>query len=299
MNAWIDAFLAHKKVEHGASPHTLEAYGRDLAAFAAFCVSREVTQVERITQAEVLGFVVRRRTVDGVSAATAQRNLVAVRGFLKFLQSEGAIEKNPAELVDLQKTKVRLPKTLSESEVESLLAAPDTATHFGLRDRAMLEVLYASGLRVSELVNLPLGALRLDIGLLRVLGKRRKERLVPLGDEAIHWLLLYLDRARPALLKQHDSDAVFISKQFGPMTRQHFHLLVDRYGKKAGIKRKISPHVLRHSFATHLLAHGADLRAVQEMLGHVDLSTTEIYTHVSRERLKQMHDRHHPRGGRN
>jgi integrase/recombinase XerD len=296
MDTWIDAFLAHKKVEFGASRHTLDAYSRDLARFADYCAGRGVTTVTAITQSEVLGFVVQRRNVDLVSAATTQRNLVAVRNFLKFLLQEGAITGNPAELVDLQKTRQRLPKTLSETEVEALLAAPDTATPLGMRDKAMLEVLYASGLRVSELVNLPLAALRLDIGILRVIGKRNKERLVPLGDEAAHWVQRYLDEERPAMVLREASAAVFISKKGGAMTRQHFHLLVSRYASAAGIKRKVSPHALRHSFATHLLTHGADLRAVQEMLGHADLSTTEIYTHINRERLKIVHDKHHPRG---
>lgn len=296
MDTWIDAFLAHKKVEYGASPHTLEAYGHDLALFQAFCATRQVADVAQITQAEVLGFVAHRRQHDGVSATTAARNLVAVRNFLKFLLEEKAIASNPAELVDLQRRKVRMPKILNETEVEALLTAPDTTTPLGLRDRAMLEVLYASGLRVSELVNLPISALRLDIGILRVIGKRNKERLVPIGDEASDWVLNYIDHARPTLLKNAASDAVFISRQRGPMTRQHFYLLVNRYAKSAGIDRKVSPHVLRHSFATHLLEHGADLRVVQEMLGHSDLSTTEIYTHVNRERLRRVHALHHPRG---
>ncbi|MDP8222393.1 MAG: site-specific tyrosine recombinase XerD [Candidatus Lernaella stagnicola] len=296
MESWIDAYLAHKKVEDGASPHTLDAYGRDLARFATFCEGRDLTEVTAIDEAAVLAFVVHRRNVDGVSAVTAQRNLVAVRSFLRFLVFEGALPGNPAELVDLQKKKLRLPKTLNEKEVERLLAAPDVATPLGLRDKAMIETLYASGLRVSELVGLPMGALRLDIGILRVLGKRRKERLVPIGDEAGHWLQRYLDESRPRLLIKKAGDAVFLSQKGGPMTRQRFYVLVNHYAKLAGIPRKISPHVLRHSFATHLLAHGADLRAVQEMLGHTDLSTTEIYTHVTRERLKSIHHKHHPRG---
>ncbi len=296
MDAWVDRFLAHKKIEFGASAHTLEAYGHDLAQFAAFCAGRGVHAVEGLATADVLAFVIHRRTVDKVSARTTARNLTAVRSFCKFLLDEGAIRENPAELIDPQKIPRALPKFLTEDEVERLLDAPDVAQPLGLRDRAMLETLYASGLRVSELVGLPLGALNLEIGLLRVVGKRRKERLVPLGDIAGGWLEKYLDEAPPALLKRRRSDAVFVTNRGGPMTRQHFHLLVDRYARRAGIDRKISPHVLRHSFATHLLEHGADLRSVQEMLGHADLSTTEIYTHVNRERLKVVHREHHPRG---
>lgn len=296
MEEWIDRFLAHKKIEYGASPHTLEAYGHDLALFAAYCASRNVDDVRHIDAALVLGFIVRRRETDRVSARTAVRNQVALRNFFKFLMEENAIAENPAELVDMQKLAKPLPKVLTETEVEKLLNAPDLGKPHGLRDKAMLEMLYASGLRVSELVNLPRGAVDLEIGLLRVLGKRRKERLVPLGEEAIHWLKQYLDQARPLLLKNRQSDAVFVTNRGEPMTRQHFHLLVDHYGKGVGIRRKISPHILRHSFATHLLEHGADLRSVQEMLGHADLSTTEIYTHINRERLKKVHAHHHPRG---
>jgi integrase/recombinase XerD len=296
MDVWIDRFLAFKKIEMGASLHTLEAYGHDLAIFAAFCAKRGVTTVEGVTQAEILGFVVHRRQRDKVSARTTARNLTAIRNFCKFLLDEGAIHDNPAELVDMQKPARPLPKLLTENEVERLLDVPDLAKPNGLRDRAMLETLYASGLRVSELVRLPLGALNLDIGLLRIIGKRRKERLVPIGDEAAHWLEKYLGESRPALLDGRRSEAVFVTNRGGPMTRQHFHLLVDQYAKRAGIARKISPHVLRHSFATHLLEHGADLRSVQEMLGHANLTTTEIYTHINRERLKKVHQKHHPRG---
>jgi integrase/recombinase XerD len=296
VDGWVDRFLAHKKVEYGASPHTLEAYGRDLARFVSFCVGRGVGNVQKITDAEVLGFVLHRRNQDQVSARTAARNLVAVRNFLRFLYQEGVISSNPAELVELQKSARPLPKVLTYPEVEALLNAPALSTAAGLRDRAMLEVLYASGLRVSELVGLPLRAVNLQIGILRIWGKGRKERLTPLGDIAGDWLQRYLDEARSRLLKRRLSDAVFVTNRGGPMTRQHFHLLVTRYGRAAGIQRKISPHVLRHSFATHLLEHGADLRAVQEMLGHADLTTTEIYTHINRERLKKVHAHHHPRG---
>jgi len=296
VDEWIDRFLAHKKIEYGAGKNTLDAYSRDLVLFASFCEQRGIDRLERITAAEVLGFVVHRREHDGVSARTVARNLVTVRNFLKFLYEENVIPANPAELVDTQKIGKPLPKVLTEQEVDALLAAPDTASPLGLRDKAMLETLYASGLRVSELVNLPLRALNLEIGLLRVIGKGNKERLVPIGDEAADWLTRYLQQARPVLLNHRTSPAVFVTNRGGPMTRQHFHLLVDRYGKAVGIKRKISPHVLRHSFATHLLEHGADLRSVQEMLGHADLSTTEIYTHINRERLKKVHTHHHPRG---
>jgi len=298
MDEWVDRFLAHKKVEDGAGANTLDAYGHDLARFVDWCRKKKVETVDKITPAEVLGFVVFRRRDDGVSSRTAARNLVAVRNFLKFLHEEGVIPTNPAELVDMQKTERPLPKVLTMEDVEALLDAPDTAKPAGLRDKAMLEVLYATGLRVSELVNLPRGSLNLEVGYLRVLGKGRKERIVPLGEVALDWLLRYLDQARAKLLKKRltDTDAVFVTNRGGPMTRQHFYLLVKRYAKQVGIKQSVSPHVLRHSFATHLLERGADLRSVQEMLGHSDLSTTEIYTHINRERLKNVHRKHHPRG---
>ena len=296
MRRLLDRFLAYKQIEFGASPHTLEAYGRDLRLFIAYCEKKGVKKIRKITEVEILGFIIQRRGDDGVSARTANRNLVAVRSFLRFLHEEEIIPANPAELVDMQKPPLPLPKVMTEEEVEDLLAAPDANRPLGLRDKTMLEVLYATGLRVSELVNLPLGSLNLQIGYLRVMGKGRKERLVPLGDAAVEWLQKYLDETRPVILKRKASAAVFVTNRAGPMTRQHFHLLIDRYAKKVGIQRKVSPHVLRHSFATHLLEHGADLRAVQEMLGHVDLSTTEIYTHINRERLKKIHHKHHPRG---
>ncbi len=296
MDEWVDRFLAHKKIEYGASPHTLDAYGRDLSSFVAYCTKRHVTDVTKVTEAEILGYVMHRRTQDRVSARTVARNLIAVRNFLRFLHEEGVLAANPAELVEIPKLERSLPKVLTYAEVEALLGAPNTATPGGVRDRAMLEVLYASGLRVSELVGLPQRSVDLSIGILRVMGKGRKERLTPLGDVAGNWLQRYLDEARPHLLGRRLSDAVFVTNRGGPMTRQHFHVLIKKYARAAGIKRPVSPHVLRHSFATHLLEHGAGLRAVQEMLGHADLSTTEIYTHINRERLKRVHREHHPRG---
>ncbi len=296
MDEWVDRFLAHKKIEYGASPHTLDAYGRDLSSFVAYCTKRHVTDVTKVTEAEILGYVIHRRAQDRVSARTVARNLIAVRNFLRFLHEEGVLAANPAELVEIPKLERSLPKVLTYAEVEALLGAPNTATPGGVRDRAMLEVLYASGLRVSELVGLPQRSVDLSIGILRVMGKGRKERLTPLGDVAGNWLQRYLDEARPHLLGRRLSDAVFVTNRGGPMTRQHFHVLIKKYARAAGIKRPVSPHVLRHSFATHLLEHGADLRAVQEMLGHADLSTTEIYTHINRERLKRVHREHHPRG---
>jgi integrase/recombinase XerD len=296
VDEWIDRFLAHKKIEFGASPHTLTAYAHDLALFAEFCASRGVMTIEAVGQVEILAFLARRREKDGVSARTAARNLVAIRNFCRFLLEENAIKTNPAELVDMQKLSRPLPKFLTEEEVDRLLAAPKDETPRGLRDRAMLETLYASGLRVTELVGLPLSALNLDIGLLRVVGKRRKERLVPVGDVARDWLVRYLEEARPKLLGRRTTEAVFVTNRGGAMTRQHFFLLVNRYARAAEIAQNVSPHVLRHSFATHLLERGADLRSVQEMLGHTDLSTTEIYTHINRERLKKVHAQHHPRG---
>jgi integrase/recombinase XerD len=212
-------------------------------------------------------------------------------------RQDGRLSRDPTERVRSPKLPRRLPKNLSEAQVETLLCAPDTATTLGLRDRAMLETLYATGLRVSELVGLGIAQASLDMGVVRVLGKGSKERLVPLGEEAIAWVKRYLANARPALAGGSRSNAMFVTARGGPLTRQAFWALVKRYAMRAGIPvGKLSPHVLRHAFATHLLNHGADLRVVQLLLGHADITTTTIYTHVARERLKRLHEQHHPRG---
>jgi integrase/recombinase XerD len=227
---------------------------------------------------------------------TTSRLVSSLKRFFQFALREGLRKDDPAAELDSPKLPRSLPKSLSEAEVESLLAAPNVETPQGLRDRAMLETLYASGLRVSELVGLKIVQVSLDMGVVRVLGKGSKERLSPLGEEAVEWIERYQREARTLLLGSHRSDALFVTPRGGPMTRQAFWKLVQRYAQIAGIRRAISPHTLRHAFATHLINHGADLRVVQLLLGHADISTTQIYTHVARERLKQLHRKHHPRG---
>ncbi len=231
-----------------------------------------------------------------IKSRTAGRALSALRRFYRHALREGRIGQDPTLRIDSPNLPRSLPKTLSESDVEELLDAPDPQTDLGLRDRAMLEVLYASGLRVSELVALPISGIALDSGVVRVTGKGGRERLVPIGEAALDWLQRYLTKSRPALLAGQPHGSLFITRRKQPMTRQAFWYLVKRYALKTGLQKTLSPHTLRHAFATHLVNHGADLRVVQLLLGHADISTTQIYTHVARERLRQLHEKHHPRG---
>ena len=233
---------------------------------------------------------------QGKSPRTVSRYLSSYRQFYRWLLREGAISSDPVALIESPKTGRGLPKALTEHQVEALLSAPDTGTPLGLRDRAMLELMYATGLRVSELVNLELSSVNLNQGVIRVIGKGQKERLVPIGGEAHASLQAWLSSGRPELLKGAQTNSVFITNRKAGMTRQAFWYMIRRYASGSGIPQKLSPHMLRHSFATHLLNHGADLRVVQLLLGHSDLSTTQIYTHIAREGLKRMHETHHPRG---
>ena len=288
----VAEYLAHLAVERNLASRTLEAYGRDLETFAAWLAARGLGlgDVERATVRDFIG----ERRDAGLSARSAARLLSSLRGFFLHLAREGVIQSDPtAELRSpaLWKT---VPHALTTAEVERLLEAPDTSTPLGLRDRAMLETLYATGLRVSELVELPLANLRLDPGFVRVMGKGRKERLVPLGSSAVDWLERYLREARPKL-DRTGAPEVFLNHRGRGLTRQGFWKNLRAHGRKAGIRTHLTPHVLRHSFATHLVEHGADLRSVQMMLGHASLTTTEIYTHVARERLRRLYDEKHPR----
>lgn len=288
----IKGFLNYLTVEKGLARNTVQSYERDLRKYVLFLGKRGP---DGLSQADVLSFL-GHLSDQGMSTPSLARHLAAVRGFHKYLMRDGLSEKDPAENIETPRGWKRLPKTLSAGEVELLLDQPDASTPRGLRDRAMLELLYATGLRVSELVGLRLPDINLERGYLTVLGKGSKERAVPLGDAAAAAIREYLSRARPALLKGRDSEALFISAKRRQITRQMFWERIKFFAGKAGITKSVSPHTLRHSFATHLLDHGADLRAVQAMLGHSDISTTQIYTHVSRERLKQIHEKYHPRG---
>lgn len=284
----LDLYLDHLRAERGLSPHTLEGYARDLAFFAEIFGAGE-------PDLAALREAVQRAAAAGLGARSRARMISALRGYYKFRLREGLVRDNPVELLELPKTPRGLPKTLSEAEVERLLAAPSLDEPRGRRDAAMLQVLYATGVRVSELVGLELANLRLDEGYLIVFGKRAKERPVPLGREANAALRGYIETDRPTLLGPRPSPYVFVTRRGGPMTRQAFWKLLRGYALKAAIATRFSPHTLRHSFATHLLSHGADLRSVQIMLGHADLTTTQIYTHVSRERLRRIHADYHPR----
>ncbi len=291
----LDLYTNYLVVEKGLSSNTLESYTRDLARFFDALKGFGVTEIDAVDNTIILKHLISLRK-EGLGAKSRARHLVSIRGFFRFLVQEKVIEHDPSRLVDLPKTGLRLPDVLSADEVMSLLNAPDSNKPTGLRDAAMLEILYAAGLRVSELVSLKVMDIHLDVGYVRVLGKGDKERVVPIGTYAKSKIMLFLETARPLLLKGIQSPYLFVARAGKPMTRQGFWKLLNKYAAGAGIRKKITPHSLRHSFATHLLEGGADLRAVQMMLGHVDISTTQIYTHVARDRLKQVHDKYHPRG---
>ena len=280
----------------GLARNTLESYRRDLAQFAGWLQQAHGKGLLEAGSADLQRHLAWQVDSRHAKPRTTGRLVSSLKRFFQFAVREGLRNDDPAAELSGPRLPRSLPKSLSEAEVEQLLAAPDLGTHQGLRDRAMLETLYASGLRVSELVGLKTMQVSLDMGVIRVLGKGSKERLTPLGEEALDWIVRYQREARPMLLGARKSDALFVTARGGPMTRQGFWTLVKRYAKRAGIRREISPHTLRHAFATHLLNHGADLRVVQMLLGHADISTTQIYTHVARERLKALHRKHHPRG---
>ena len=287
--ALLDAFCDALWLEDGLAKNTLQAYRTDLAQLSANLGTRGLAAA---TPEDLYAFLATRRT----KSTSAARMLSSLKRFYQYCLRESRVEADPSLKLDPPKPAARFPKTLSEADVEALLAAPDPATALGLRDRAMLETLYASGLRVTELVTLKLEAANLDAGVLRVLGKGSKERLVPLGEVAVEWLQRYLVQGRPRFLKDAATGTLFITARGAGMTRQAFWHLIRRYGRRAVPGKSLSPHVLRHAFATHLINHGADLRVVQMLLGHADISTTQIYTHVARERLKRLHAKHHPRG---
>jgi integrase/recombinase XerD len=294
-NADIDRFLDALWMERGLSRNTLTAYRRDLSGFAQWLdEQRQCPLLE--AQREDLKAYLAARTAAGVAPRTAARLLSSLRRFYQLAVRDGQLSADPSDRLAPPVVGRSLPTALTEIDVETLLDAPDTGTALGLRDRAMLELLYATGLRVSELVELRLLQLNLRQGVVRTLGKGSKERLVPLGEVAGDWLEQYLRSARAELLKAHECDTLFVTTRGAGMTRQAFWYLIKKHAQRAGIVKSLSPHTLRHSFATHLLNHGADLRVVQMLLGHSDLSTTQIYTHVARERLKSLHAEHHPRG---
>jgi len=294
-DAVIDRFLDTLWMERGLRPNTLTAYGNDLRALSRWLAARD-RDLMRASRSDLQGCLAD-RVQAGIRLRSIRRLLSSVKRFYRHQVRVGNLVEDPSARIDTPKLGRPLPDSLSETEVDALLDAPDTNTPRGLRDRAMLETLYACGLRVSELVGLESGALNRTHGVVRLVGKGGKERLVPVGEQALDWIDRYLREARSELLRgRAGTDALFVTERGGPMTRQAFWYIVKRYARAVGIERPLSPHTLRHAFATHLLNHGADLRVVQMLLGHSDLSTTQIYTHVARARLQELHARHHPRG---
>jgi integrase/recombinase XerD len=291
----LDEFCDALWLEDGLSRNTLESYRRDLRLFGSWLAADRGRDLLHAERADVLAYLAD-RFQHAAKPRSAARLLSSLKRLYQFLLREGRVAADPTLRVESPKLPRSLPKSLTEEDVERLLAAPDDSVPLGLRDKAMLETLYASGLRVSELVTMTLTQVSQDMGVVRIIGKGSKERLVPLGEEALSWVGRYLKEARPDILGGRQTDALFVTARGQAMTRQAFWYLIRRYAAQSGLGKPISPHTLRHAFATHLLNHGADLRVVQLLLGHADISTTQIYTHVARERLKQLHAKHHPRG---
>ncbi|HTY49807.1 MAG TPA: site-specific tyrosine recombinase XerD [Steroidobacteraceae bacterium] len=290
----VSRFLDAVWMERGLSSNTLAAYRADLTALSRW-LSERGTPMVRTTRQDLQDFIAWRVDAGARPRSTA-RQLSSFRRFFRHLLREGVLREDPTAQIAMPKIGRSLPKSLTEEEVEALLAAPAVSDPLGNRDRTMLEVLYATGLRVSELVNLRYSQVNLNQGVIRILGKGNRERLIPLGEEAVRWLNEFTRTARGEILLERQTDYLFPTRRGDRMTRQAFWHIIKRYARKAGVDRELSPHTLRHAFATHLLNHGADLRVVQMLLGHSDLSTTQIYTHVARERMKELHAAHHPRG---
>lgn len=290
----VEEYLDHIWAEKGLSPHSISAYRRDLTSLAKW-LDTQSTPLQKAGSGDIQGYLAHRYALQHSPRSTA-RHLSCFRGFYAWLVRESRIKVNPTELIDSAKLGRPLPKSMSEADVELLLNEPDIEIAIELRDKAMLELLYATGLRVSELIGLTMSQVNQRQGVVRTFGKGSKERLVPVGETALNWLDRYLKEARPELLPPGASDVLFPSRRGKQMTRQTFWHRITTYAKRAGISYSVSPHLLRHAFATHLLNHGADLRVVQLLLGHSDLSTTQIYTHIARERMKSLHAQHHPRG---
>ncbi|MEL6180534.1 MAG: site-specific tyrosine recombinase XerD [Myxococcota bacterium] len=293
----IEQFRTHLHIERNAAQNTLESYSRDLANFAGFCIGEGIVDIRDVESDHVTRWL-ESEFDRGLQAESVARELVAVRQLCLFLRADGVLEFNPTLVIDIPRRGRKIPHFLTLEEVERLLAAPDPGSPEGIRDKAMLETLYATGVRVTELVKMPLNGLDMTVGFIRVTGKGGKTRLVPLGEVARDAIALYLERARDRLLESAGSastGALFVTRRGGPMTRQAYWKNIKRYAAIAGIEKNVSPHLLRHSFATHMLERGANLRIVQALLGHADISSTQIYTHVTQERLKELHAAHHPR----
>jgi integrase/recombinase XerD len=295
MDELIDAFLNYLSVERGLSHNTIISYAQDLRGYVDYVKSRSINSLSATTKNEIVGFMMVRKD-RGIAANSVARSLAAIRMFYRFLVRERILKADPSSLVDSPKLWKKIPETLSVNEVEALLAQPNTRdVQQGIRDRAILETLYATGMRVSEAVNLKLDNVNMEVGFLRCVGKGDKERIIPLGQKAIISIKRYLESSRRVLLKNKESEALFVSRFGKKISRQSLWKMIKHYAQLARIKKSIKPHILRHSFATHLLERGADLRSVQEMLGHSSISTTQLYTHINKERLKSIHKMYHPR----
>ena len=294
MESLIQEFIDYLGHEKGLATNTLESYSRDLRQYYGFLSADSAASLEKASQSTIVAYLMYLRK-QGKATATIARRLAALKAFYQFLVKENYVSEDPTDDLSSPKLERKLPKVLTIEEVERLLAQPDVSTAAGKRDKAMLELLYATGIRVSELVNLNLGDIDLSEGFVRCMGKGSKERVVPMGEIAVAALRTYLDTARPRMVADQHEKAVFVNHHGKRLTRQGFWKIVKKYAAQAQIRKEITPHTLRHSFATHLLENGADIRAVQEMLGHADISTTQIYTHVTKERLKGVYAKSHPR----
>lgn len=294
MEQLLDQFLNYLTVERGLSPNTLDSYSRDLIKYLDYLSTKGIKDISKTSDLTIISFIATLKN-GGLSNRSVARNLTSIRMFYKFLTEDHHINDNPTLNIETPKRELRLPQVLSIEEVDVLLQQPDSSTSLGLRDAAFLELLYATGLRASEIISLALNDINLEAGYLIASGKGSKERLIPIGEVAQNMIKKYLKNSRPTLLKNKQSHHLFTTRSGKSMTRQGFWKLIKKYALAAGIRKKITPHTLRHSFATHLLERGADLRSVQMMLGHADISSTQIYTHVTTERLKKIHNQYHPR----
>ncbi len=294
MHEFIDSFLNYLSVERGLAKNTIISYKRDLEIYVDFLTQHSITALAKTTKEDIVNFMLYQKD-KGIAANSIARRLAAIKMFYRFLVRERILQKEPSSLIDSPKLWKKIPETLSFNEVESLLAQPDLKDLQGIRDRAILEVFYATGMRVSEVVTLRMDAVNMEVGFLRCVGKGNKERVIPLGSKAIHSLNKYIGTARQRFLKKKSSEFLFLNRSGAKLSRQSLWKIIKRYARLAGIRKPMRPHILRHSFATHLLERGADLRSVQEMLGHANISTTQIYTHVTRDRLKTIHATFHPR----
>jgi len=294
MEGYVNEFINYLAVERGLAQNTLESYGRDLRQFHSYLQNGQLDFLKDSTRNTILGYLNNLQT-KGRAVSTISRNLAAIKSFYQYMVRERYLEKDPAAHLESPKLEKKLPKILTIGEVEELLKQPNTFLPTGLRDKAMLELLYATGIRVSELISLNISDINLDMGYIKCYGKGAKERIVPLGSIAAKCVHEYINKGRTKLVRTYEEPALFVNHHGNRLTRQGFWKIIKKYAQEASIKKEITPHTLRHSFATHLLENGADLRSVQEMLGHADISTTQIYTHVTKNRLKEVYDKAHPR----